>query len=108
MVLVDGEHEVVPGVRMCPAPGHNRDMMVVTAESGGRTFCFLSDLVPTAAHIQPSWVAAFDLFPLETIETKNHWLSRAAEGNWVCAFAHDAGQAFARIQSDPKTRFSTV
>ena len=38
------------------APGHNRDMMVVTAESGGETFCFLSDLVPLAAHLQPTWI----------------------------------------------------
>jgi hypothetical protein len=63
------------------APGHNRDMMVVTAESAGKTFCFFSDLVPTAAHVQPTWVAAFDLSPMETIASKMRWLTAAAEGN---------------------------
>jgi glyoxylase-like metal-dependent hydrolase (beta-lactamase superfamily II) len=87
------------------APGHNRDMMVVTAESGGRTFCFFSDLVPTAAHVQPTWVAAFDLNPIETIDRKMRWLAAAAEGGWQCGFAHDAGLAFARIERDPKTQF---
>jgi len=38
-------------------------MMVITVESSGETFCFFSDLVPTAAHTQPTWVAAFDLYP---------------------------------------------
>ncbi|HEX3744302.1 MAG TPA: MBL fold metallo-hydrolase [Bryobacteraceae bacterium] len=51
MLLVDGDYEAAPGVWMRRAPGHNRDMMVVTAESGGQTFCFFSDLVPTAAHV---------------------------------------------------------
>ena len=108
MTLVDGDCEVVPGVWMRRAPGHNRDMMVITAESGGRTFCFLSDLVPTAAHIQPTWVMAFDLYPLESIESKTRWLGAALEGNWVCAFSHDSEVAFARVEAHPKARFAAV
>jgi glyoxylase-like metal-dependent hydrolase (beta-lactamase superfamily II) len=108
MTLVDGDCEVVPGVWMRRAPGHNRDMMVITAESTGRTFCFLSDLVPTAAHIQPTWVTAFDLYPLEAIETKTKWLGAAVRGDWVCGFAHDSAVAFARIAEHPKTAFSVV
>ena len=108
MTLVDGDCEVVPGVRMCRAPGHNRDMMVVEAASGGQTFCFLSDLVPTAAHVQPTWVAAFDLYPLETIENKIRWLGAAAEGDWVVGFAHDVEFPFARIVGDAKTQFAAA
>ncbi len=108
MILVDEGREVVPGVRMRPVPGHNRDMCVVTAASEGRTFCFFSDLVPTAAHVQPTWVAAFDLFPLETIDNKARWLATAAREDWLCGFGHDPGQPFARIQPDPKTGFRAV
>jgi glyoxylase-like metal-dependent hydrolase (beta-lactamase superfamily II) len=107
MQLIDGDHEVAPGVQMKLAPGHNRDMMVVTASSGGRTFCFFSDLIPSAAHVTPSWIAAFDLFPLEAIDNKIHWLSDAALGNWVCGFGHDAGIAFARIEKTEQA-FSAV
>jgi len=105
MILVDGDHEVAPGIWMRRAPGHNRDMMVVTASSGGQTFCFLSDLVPTAAHLQPTWVAAFDLYPLETIDNKIRWLTAAVEGGWYCGFGHDVSIPFARIAADAKTRF---
>jgi glyoxylase-like metal-dependent hydrolase (beta-lactamase superfamily II) len=97
MTLVDADHEVVPGVWMRRAPGHTRDMCVVTAESGGRTFCFLSDLFPSVAHLTPTWVAAFDLYPLESIETKTRYLTQAIDENWICAFGHDADRAFARI-----------
>ena len=108
MTLIDGDREIVPGVWMRRAPGHNRDLMVVTAESRGRTFCFLSDLVPTTAHTQPTWVAAFDLYPLESIENKHKWLGAAVKEDWICGFAHDPQVAFARIAEHPKTRFAAV
>jgi glyoxylase-like metal-dependent hydrolase (beta-lactamase superfamily II) len=108
MTLVEGDCEVAPGVWMRRAPGHNRDMMVITAESGGQTFCFLSDLAPTAAHLQPTWVAAFDLTPLETIANKTRWLGAAADGRWWCAFGHEPKLAFARIARDAKTGFAVA
>jgi N-acyl homoserine lactone hydrolase len=35
-VPVDGEHELLPGLRLVPAPGHTRGMQVVVVETGGR------------------------------------------------------------------------
>ena len=106
MLLVDhGGHEPAPGVQMHFAPGHTRHTMVVTAESKGQTFCFLTDLVPSSAHLQPTWVMAFDLYPLDTIDSRTHWLTRAVRGNWLCGFGHDPEIAFARILADPKAKF---
>jgi glyoxylase-like metal-dependent hydrolase (beta-lactamase superfamily II) len=107
MVLVEDGHEVVPGVKMHRAPGHNRDMTVITAESRCETFCFLSDLVPSTAHLQPTWVMAFDLYPLETIESRTCWLTRAVEGDWLCGFGHDTEVAFSRVAADAKVKFVT-
>jgi glyoxylase-like metal-dependent hydrolase (beta-lactamase superfamily II) len=105
MTLLDDDTEIVSGVWMRRAPGHNRDMCAVTAASGGETFCFFSDLVPTAFHTQPTWVTAFDLYPMQTIDVKTEWLRRAAAENWLCGFGHDAFVPFARILVDDKTRF---
>src|SRR5262249_36115492 len=33
---VDGEHELLPGLRLVPAPGHTRGSQVVVVETGGR------------------------------------------------------------------------
>ena len=106
MTLVEDGHEVVPGVTMRRAPGHNRDMMVITAESRGQTFCFLTDMVPFAAHLQPTWVPALDLYPLQSIETRMHWLTRAVEEDWLCGFGHDPDIAFAKIVHDAKSKFA--
>jgi glyoxylase-like metal-dependent hydrolase (beta-lactamase superfamily II) len=105
MTLVEPDHEVVPGVWMRRAPGHNRDLCVITAASGGRTFCFFSDLVPTVNHTQPTWVAAFDIFPVECIDQKTLWLGRAADEGWICGLGHDAGVGFTRIERDEKKQF---
>src|SRR3954452_13640079 len=35
-VPVDGELELLPGIRLVPAPGHTRGMQVVLVETGGR------------------------------------------------------------------------
>jgi N-acyl homoserine lactone hydrolase len=34
-VPVDGEHELLPGLRLLPAPGHTRGSQVVVVETGG-------------------------------------------------------------------------
>jgi glyoxylase-like metal-dependent hydrolase (beta-lactamase superfamily II) len=108
LTLVDDGEQIVPGIRMHSAPGHNRGMMIVRAESRGQTFCFLSDMVPSAAHLQPTWVPAFDLFPLESIETRIRWLNRAVEENWLCGFGHDHEIGFTKVVYDSKVQFSTA
>lgn len=75
-------------------------MMVVRVRSGGETFCFLSDMAPTAHHVRPTWIAAVDLYPLTAIDSKVRVLTRAAEEGWWCAYAHDADTAFSRVRND--------
>jgi len=45
-------------------------------------------------------VAAFDLYPLEAIDTKSRWLEEAARGQWLCGFGHEPEVAFARIKQE--------
>jgi glyoxylase-like metal-dependent hydrolase (beta-lactamase superfamily II) len=94
MQLVAGDFEPVPHIKMWTAPGHTRDMQVVTAESNSRTFCFFSDLIPTTRHLQPGWIPAFDLYPLDSLSSKAKWLTQAAQDAWICGFPHDPVTAF--------------
>jgi glyoxylase-like metal-dependent hydrolase (beta-lactamase superfamily II) len=96
--LLDGDGEVAPGIEVRVTPGHNRDMMVVIVRSLGETWCHLADLVPYAPQLTPTWVSAFDLFPLETITSKAELLGQAATGGWWCSFGHDPRVSFAKIE----------
>jgi len=100
MHLLDGDVEIAPGIQVQVTPGHNRDMMVVMVQSGGSTWCQMADLAPYAAHVTPTWVAAFDLFPLESIRSKSELFARAAGEGWWCSFGHDPAVSFGRIRCD--------
>jgi glyoxylase-like metal-dependent hydrolase (beta-lactamase superfamily II) len=97
--MIDGPDEIFPGLRVRVASGHNRDMTIVLVESNGETWCHLADLVMYTAQTTPTWVSAFDLYPLQTIENKMLVLTMAAHEGWWCSFAHDPATAFARIES---------
>jgi glyoxylase-like metal-dependent hydrolase (beta-lactamase superfamily II) len=95
--LVDGEMEVLPGVLLLPTPGHVPFHQSVVVREGGEAACFLGDIVPTAAHLPPAWIMAYDLEPLVTLATKKVLLARAAHEAWQLVFCHDAAVARARV-----------
>jgi N-acyl homoserine lactone hydrolase len=50
-VPVDGEHELLPGLRLVPAPGHSRGMQVVVVETGGRPLVVGGDVAVSFAEL---------------------------------------------------------
>ncbi len=103
MTLLRGDREIVPGISVRVLPGHTRHMQAVMVESGGRRACYISDLIPTLAHLKPTWVAAFDLFPLESIENKKSVYAEAVPGKWLMVFTHETGTPWAYLESDDKS-----
>jgi glyoxylase-like metal-dependent hydrolase (beta-lactamase superfamily II) len=101
--FVNGEREIVPGIRVVPTPGHTPHHQSVLIESEGERACYLADLVPTAAHLPLAWIMGYDLEPLVTLETKRHLLRRAADEEWLMVFEHDARTAWSRIAHDGKS-----
>jgi glyoxylase-like metal-dependent hydrolase (beta-lactamase superfamily II) len=89
MKLLRGNQEVVPGVRVEVFPGHTRDLQGIIIESKGQTACYISDLIPTSAHLDLNWVMAFDLYPIESVESRKRYYARAIPENWLTMFTHD-------------------
>jgi glyoxylase-like metal-dependent hydrolase (beta-lactamase superfamily II) len=88
--LLDSDtREIIPGVEVFRAPGHNADMMCVRLTGGGKTVLFTADLIPTAAHVPFPWIMGYDLYPLTTLENKKKWISAAAQGEWLMIFGHE-------------------
>jgi glyoxylase-like metal-dependent hydrolase (beta-lactamase superfamily II) len=101
--LVDGEAEIVPGIRVLKVGGHNRDFQCVRIDSQGQTAFAFADLVPTTAHIRPAWIMSFDLYPVETLEEKKRLTAQALSERWICVFYHDPKVPLGRLhESDGK------
>ena len=64
------------------------------------TACYISDLMPTAAHIDLAWGIGFDLYPLDTIESKKQYYARALAEKWLTVFTHDPRVPWAYIEQD--------
>jgi hypothetical protein len=75
-------------------------MWAVFLRSAGKTACYTSDLIPTSWHLEPTWVMAYDLFPLETIENRKEYYAQAVPGEWLTMFTHDPNVPWAYIQRD--------
>lgn len=102
MQLLRGTHEIVPGISVETFPGHTRDMQAVIIQSGGKTACYISDLIPTSAHVEVNWVMGFDLYPLETIESRKRYYSRALPENWLTIFTHDPVVRWSYLDKDER------
>ena len=102
MELVEGEREIVAGIRTLPTPGHTPHHQSVVVTSGGETACFLGDVVPTAAHLPLPWIMGYDVEPLVTLESKRWLLDRARREEWLVVFEHDATHAWGRVDNDGK------
>lgn len=89
MVLLDGDAEIAPGISVKVYPGHTQNLQAVIIRSGGATLCYPSDLVPTTHHLDPTWVMAYDLFPLTCIASRHRLYNEAIPGKWIMAFTHD-------------------
>lgn len=104
MQLLHGDSEIVPGISVKVLPGHTRNHQSVIIKSGGQTACYVGDLIPTTAHLPPTWVMAYDLFPLETIASRHRFYEQAIPERWLCIFTHDPHTPWAYVEMDEKQK----
>ncbi len=100
MTLLKGGEEIVPGISVKTFPGHTASMMGIIVQSHGKTACYISDLIPTTAHIDLTWGMAFDLYPLQTIESKKQYYVQAIPEKWLTVFTHDPTTPWAYVERD--------
>jgi glyoxylase-like metal-dependent hydrolase (beta-lactamase superfamily II) len=87
--LVVGEKEVLPGIRMLPAPGHTPGHTVVAVSSAGEELLVLSDLVLHPIHMEePEWFAGVDMLPDQLVSTRRALLNRVAQEKSLVLLFH--------------------
>jgi glyoxylase-like metal-dependent hydrolase (beta-lactamase superfamily II) len=102
MHLLHGDQEIVPGISVKIFPGHTANMQAVIIKSQGETACYISDLIPTSAHLDLTWVMAYDLFPLQTIDSRKRYYAEAMSENWLTVFTHDPNSPWGYLEKDEK------
>lgn len=95
--LLDGEAALFPDVELIVSEGHTAGQQLPRFRGDGTHLTFCGDVIPTHAHLRPSWVMAYDLQPVTTVEEKKVLLAEALEDGGVLAFEHDPGMAGCRL-----------
>jgi glyoxylase-like metal-dependent hydrolase (beta-lactamase superfamily II) len=94
--LVSEEAEVLPGVRLLPAPGHTPGHLVVALTSGHDGALYLGDAIIDEANLaHPDWVTAIEWNPSMTITTRTALLEKAIAENRLLIAFHLAARGYA-------------
>lgn len=96
--LVDGETELMPGARFWATPGHTLDHASIALTSRGQTALYTGDLVHHAVQVErPAWIAAFDILPLMSLESKKKLAERALRDNALLICVHSPFPGVGRL-----------
>ena len=107
--LISGDTEILRGISVVRIPGHNASIQAVKLTGGGKTVFFVADLFPTRHHLPLAWIMAYDLYPLQTLETKRKWMRTIVEDGWIVVFGHDPDVPAATLyERENKVAFEPV
>ncbi len=88
--LINGDAKVTDQVRLVVTPGHTRAHQSVLIEDAGQQLLFLGDMAGRAIYMERlAWIPAYDIDPLQTLETKRRIRNWAIEENVQLIFQHD-------------------
>lgn len=99
---LDGEAEILPGLRVVPVPGHTLGMQAVELESEGQRLAYTADLIPSMIQTPVPYIMAFDLYPMTTLETRKKMYARWQGGDYLLAFTHEPGYPLGRLVKGEK------
>jgi len=105
LVTVDGEGDVLPGVRVRPLPGHNQGNQGVMVLGPERKLIYSGDLIPTHYHLQPTWVMGYDLDVNTCVEHRLRLLEEICGTQDLLAFDHDPDVPAGMVRRDAKGRY---
>jgi len=87
--LIEGDVEILPGIRSRLTPGHVPFHQSLVLQSGGETLVYLADVMPTSHHLPLPWIMGYDVEPLRSLESKRALVRTALDEGWWLFFEHD-------------------
>jgi glyoxylase-like metal-dependent hydrolase (beta-lactamase superfamily II) len=99
--LLEGDTQVTGDIRCVVTRGHTRAHQSILIESRGEKALYVGDLAGRAIYFEKlAWIPAYDVEPLETLETKRRVRDWAIQENALLIFEHDPGIVYGRMKKD--------
>ncbi|MBX3458681.1 MAG: MBL fold metallo-hydrolase [Planctomycetes bacterium] len=98
--LVEGNAEIVPGVRFDFTAGHTENHAVIWFESRGESGVFFGDLVPTLSHVPMAWISAYDINAGGSWQAREKLYPAVVASSAKCFFYHEPEYPVGRMLRD--------
>jgi glyoxylase-like metal-dependent hydrolase (beta-lactamase superfamily II) len=102
IVFVDDDFELINGVKLKIFNGHTIGLLAAFINLGEKTLVFTGDMMPAAAYVPLSWISAYDIQPLVSLEEKQVFLKEAFDNEYVIFFQHDVYNECGTIKETPR------
>ena len=101
--LLDGDTPVTSEVRCVVSRGHTRAHQSVIIESQGCRAIYMGEVAPLTIGLERlAWIAAFDVEPLESLETRRRLREWAFDNDAIVFFNHDVHCAAGKLRREGK------
>ena len=97
---LDGESEIIPGIKTQITGGPSMGHQIVFIEWGSERIVYAGSIIPTILHINPQHVAAYDVYPHETLEWKKKLIDMAVNDGWLLVFGNEVGHSAGYLSSN--------
>jgi glyoxylase-like metal-dependent hydrolase (beta-lactamase superfamily II) len=87
--FIEENMDQFPGIQFEIFDGHTVGQVIPFIEFKDKKIVYVSDLIPTSAHVKLPWITAYDIQPLKMLEEKERFLQAAYENQYVLFFEHD-------------------
>lgn len=81
--------KVTGNIRVQLVYGHTEAMMIPYITYGDITVVYMADLMPSSAHISPTYAMGYDIRPLDTMAERSAFGKEAVENKYILFFEHD-------------------
>ncbi|UCD05905.1 MAG: MBL fold metallo-hydrolase [candidate division WOR-3 bacterium] len=96
--FVDGDFEIVRGIKVLLTNGHTLGHQSVLIDGGNGSALYLGDIIPTVYHLKPHYLTSYDLYPVDLIARKKQIVEDAVREDHLLVFEHDPKIVFARLR----------
>lgn len=87
--LVQDSLDLTPEISLRQFFGHTPGLLVPFIKYEDKTVVYPGDLIPLAAFVSPSWVSAYDTYPVTVLQEKEAFLKEAYTNNYTLFYQHD-------------------
>ena len=95
---MDGEQEIVPGIRCRPTPGHSPGHMVIQL---GDEAVYVGDVLLSPVLVEyPDWVGRFDVWPGQVVESRRELLEELWRIGSLVLTCHFPGSGAGTVVSE--------